>query len=110
MIRLTVFYNLAEGQDEEEFLKWRLTEHQESNASIPGVVRTDFARIDETWPPGTEPTHRFMTISEWPDRESFEAGFYDEEVQTNLVEDVKRIKDAKFFISEIIISEEPGQE
>lgn len=106
MIRLTVFYNIADDQDEEEFLKWRLTEHQEDNASMPGVIRTDFARIYEGWPPGTTPTHRFMTIAEYPDRETFEEAFYTDDYQAKLTEDVKRIKDTVFFISEILISEE----
>ena len=52
MIRLTVMYNLPEGTDEDEFLKWRLGEHQEENASMPGVIRTDFARIYEGVPRG----------------------------------------------------------
>ena len=45
MIRLTVLYNLPEGADQAEFIKWRLTEHQASNESISGVLSTDFARI-----------------------------------------------------------------
>ena len=102
MIRLTVLYNLPPGTDEEAFLKWRLTEHQAANASIPGVIRTDFARIDHAWPPGTSPRHRFMTIAEWPDRESFEEGFYHPAIQAGLQEDVKKITDAVFMISEIL--------
>lgn len=106
MIRLTVIYNLADDQDEAEFLEWRLTEHQESNASIPGVMRTDFARIDGAWPPGSQPAYRFMTTTDWPDRESFERGFYDPQVQADLREDAKRLKDPLFLISEILISED----
>ena len=37
MIRLTVLYNLPEGTDEAEFLRWRLGEHQAENAAMPGV-------------------------------------------------------------------------
>jgi hypothetical protein len=108
MIRLTVFYNLADDQDEEEFLEWRLTEHQEDNASMPGVLRTDFARIDDSWPPGTDPAYRFMTTADWPDRDSFEKAFYDPDEQVALRENVKRLKDPMFLISEILISEKPN--
>ena len=102
MIRLTVLYNLPPGADEVEFLRWRLGEHQDSNASIPGVIRTDFARIDAAWPAGTQPGHRFMTTADWPDRESFEEGFYDPQVQAKLTEDVKRITDSVFYVSEVL--------
>ncbi len=102
MIRLTVLYNLPEGTDEDEFLRWRLNEHQEANAGMPNVVRTDFARIDETWPrEGTSP-YRFMTVAEWEDRESFENSFYHPDVQAKLKEDVKKITDEVFLISEIL--------
>lgn len=105
MIRLTVLYNLADDQDEDEFLKWRLTEHQESNASMPGVLHTDFARIDEAWPPGAERPYRFMTTVEWPDRATFEKAFYDPEEQAALKENLKKLKDPVFLISEILIDE-----
>lgn len=105
MIRLTVLYNLAPDVDEAEFLRWRLTEHQEANLSIPGVIRTDFARIDEAWPPGTTPPYRFMTTADWPDRESFQKGFYDAEVQAGLQENVKLLRDPVFLISEILIDQ-----
>jgi hypothetical protein len=102
MIRLTVLYNLPPGTDEAEFLVWRLGEHQESNASMPGVVRTDFARIDKGFPDDQPPRYRFMTTADWVDRESFEKSFYDPEMQATLKEDVKRITDSVFLISEIL--------
>ena len=74
MIRLTVLYNLPEGTAEAEFLRWRLGEHQAENAAMPGVIHTDFGRIDERWTfdnPKEKPPYRFMTIAEWPDRASF---------------------------------------
>jgi len=52
VIRLTVLYNLPPGSDEEEFLRWRLGEHQEANASMPGVLRTDFGQVTESPLPG----------------------------------------------------------
>jgi EthD domain len=105
MIRLTVLYNLPEGTDEEEFLAWRLGEHQASNAGMPGVQYTDFARVVESWPPGTSPPHRFMTTADWPDWESFRAAFYDPQAQKKLTEDVKRINEFVFYVSEDLISE-----
>ena len=107
MIRLTVLYNLPEGTDEAEFLRWRLGEHQQSNASMEGVIRTNFARVDERWTPDNwqaAPPHRFMTISEWEDRASFEKSFYDPKTQAKLLEDIKKIADPVFLISEILIT------
>ena len=107
MIRLTVLYNLPEGSDEEEFLRWRLGEHQQYNSGMPGVLRTDFARVDGSWAPGNihaQARYRFMTIAEWPDRESFEAAFYDPQTQADLENDSKRIPDCIFLISEILVS------
>ncbi|MCA9911441.1 MAG: hypothetical protein KC519_22460 [Anaerolineae bacterium] len=106
MIRLTVMYNLPPGSDEEAFLNWRLGEHQASNSSMPGVLRTDFARVDYRWPGQVEPPYRFMTIAEWPDRESFERGFYDAQVQAELQENLKKIHNPLFLISEVMISNE----
>lgn len=103
MIRLTVLYNLPGGTDEGEFLSWRLTDHQQTNKSMPGVVRTDFARITDCWPIGSMPSYRFQTTIEWPDRETFEASFYDETVQAKLKENLRRIGDYSFFVSDVLI-------
>jgi len=105
MIRLTVLYNLLPDVNEEEFLKWRLTEHQSSNLSIGGVLRTDFARIDGAWPRGSRPAYRFMTTVDWPDRESFEKGFYDPDVQADMLKNVKMLSDPVYLISEILVEE-----
>lgn len=99
MIRLTVLYNLPPETDEEEFLAWRLGEHQESNMSMPGVIASSFYRIYGTWT-GDPPPYRFMTTVDWPDRESFGRGFFDPHVQAKLRDDVQRIRDAVFLISE----------
>ncbi|MCC6617323.1 MAG: hypothetical protein IT320_27870 [Anaerolineae bacterium] len=103
MIRLTVMYNLPPGSDEEGFLDWRMGEHQDSNSSMPGVLRTDFARVDYRWPGQAQPPYRFMTIAEWPDRETFERGFYDPQVQLELEENLKKIDNPLFMISEILV-------
>ena len=105
MIRLTVLYNLQPHIDEAEFLEWRLTEHQKNNMSIPGVIRSDFARIDQAWPDDATPPHRFMTTADWPDMESFQNDFYDSGFQAGLQENLKMLKDPVFLISEVLIHE-----
>jgi hypothetical protein len=105
MVRLTVLYNLPEGTDEREFLEWRLGPHQAANAGRPGVRYTDFAQVKESWPPGTAPRHRFMTVADWPDWDTFRTAFYDPESQAKLREDVKRITDYVYYVSEILISD-----
>jgi len=103
MIRLTVLYNLSPDTDEEEFLKWRLTEHQDANLAIPGVMRTDFSRIDLAWPEGTQPPYRFMTTLDWSDMQSFKKGFYDPEAQAGLKQNLKMLSNPIFLISEVLI-------
>ena len=105
MIRLTVMYNLAPDQDEQVFLEWRLGAHQAANQSMPGVLRTDFARVEDAWPAGTKPPYRFITTLDWPDRESFEAAFFDPDEQAALEENLKKLADPVFLISEILIHE-----
>jgi len=104
MIRLTVLYNLPDGQSESSFLAWRLSEHQQNNESMPGVQRTDFARITEVWPESVQPKYRFQTTVEWPDRESFDAGFHNEAVQAKLHENLKKLGDYTFMVSEILVN------
>jgi hypothetical protein len=104
MIRLTVLYNLPPDQDEDEFLKWRLGEHQSANMSMQGVVASEFHRVlgDAA---GGVPTYRFLTTVDWPDRESFEKGFYDSQVQAGLIENMEKISDQLFLVSEHLIGE-----
>ncbi|HEV3311010.1 MAG TPA: hypothetical protein VG815_10890 [Chloroflexota bacterium] len=104
MIRLTVLYDLPDGVDEEEFLAWRLGEHQTANAGMPGVTYTDFARVVDSWPSGTAPRRRFMTIVDWPDEATFSSSFYTDSAQQKLHEDVKRIRGFEFYISEILVT------
>ncbi len=105
MIRLTVLYNLSPFVDEDEFLEWRLTDHQKENMSISGVIRSDFSRIDRGWPDGTNPPYRFMTTADWPDMESFQKGFYNPDALSKLQENLKMLKDPVFLISEILVQE-----
>lgn len=101
-IRLTVLYNLPPDSDEQAFLHWRLNEHQQENASAEGVIRTDFARVSDRFPAELAPPYRFMTTADWRDRDSFERAFYAPEAQAKLREDMKKIADALFLISEIL--------
>lgn len=108
MIRMTLLYNLPDTTDEAEFLKWRLGEHQQENAAIEGVVRTDFARIDEQWTlddPRAKAPYRFMTTVEWPDRETFERSFYST-TREEWDENFRIMKDPIFMISEVLVSTE----
>lgn len=102
MVRLTVLYNLAPGQDETEFLKWRLGTHQHENAAQPGVLRTDFGMAVHAWPEGSPLAYRFMTTAEWPDMESFRAAFYSPEQQADLLKNRPTLGDALFFVTEIL--------
>ena len=109
MIRLTVLYNLPPGEDEAEFLHWRLNEGQQANESAPGVLRTDFVRLDSQWTPddfAAKPPYRFMTTADWPDLASFEASFFSEESLAALRADSERITNAVFLIGEVLLSAE----
>jgi hypothetical protein len=105
MIRLTVLYNLKPYVDEEEFLKWRLGEHQHSNASMPGVLRTDFARVEGVWPEGARAPYRFMTTADWPDMASFRAAFYDPQALAALEKNLEMLSDPIFLVSEILVNQ-----
>jgi hypothetical protein len=102
MIRLTIMYNLPPDADEDAFLKWRLSDHQEENANEPGVIRTDFAKIERAHLSDEKPAHRFMTTADWATWESFEASFYAPETQEKLKKDMGKISDAVFLISEVL--------
>lgn len=106
MIRLMVLYNLPEGESEDSFLEWRLSEHQENNESMPGVIRTDFARITDSWPTDSLPQFTFQTTAEWPDRASFDAGFYRDDVQEAMQINLKRLGEYSFVVSEVLTSSE----
>ncbi len=102
MIRLIVLYNLHPFVDEEEFLAWRLTEHQQENMAASAVLRSDFARIDAAWPPDAAAPYRFVTTADWPDMESFRRDFLDPQAQERLQENLKMLKDPIFLIGEIL--------
>jgi hypothetical protein len=105
MIRLTILYNLPPGSSEEEFLSWRLSDHQEANMSVPGVISTDFSRVIEEFPQEKPVHYRFQTNMDWPDFPSFKKGFYDPKVQADLKNSLLKIADPLFLISEVLIEQ-----
>jgi hypothetical protein len=110
MVRLTVLYNLQPYVDEAEFLEWRLNDHQKENMGTPGVLRSDFCRLEKGWPDGNPPAYRFMTTADWPDMESFERAFYDPAYQESLQENLKLLREPVFFIGELLAQESNSEE
>jgi hypothetical protein len=104
VIKLTVLYNLPPGADHEEFIKWRTTTHQQSNMSIPGVIKSDFYAVDRAWR-RAEPPYRYMTEAYFPDMETFEKSFFDPDYQADLAKSLERIADPLFLISVEVLSE-----
>ncbi len=104
MVKLTVMYNLPPGADHQEFLKWRTTEHQEDNASMPGLIKTDFYIITSAWKRDEAP-YRYMTEAYFPDMATFERTFFDPDYQAALARSLERIADPLFLISEEVITQ-----
>lgn len=102
MIRLTVLYNLPEESDEEEYVAWRLSTHKDYLQSMPGIVHSDFASIADSWANGAMPSFRFQTTIDWPDRESFDQDFFNDTAQADLRENLKRLGEYQFIVSEIL--------
>jgi hypothetical protein len=103
MFKLTVLYNLPPTMDADEFVRWRTTDHQEENAGMPGVIKTDFyIAVDN--PDGTPPRYRYITEAWWKTRAELEASFYDVKVQDQLAKDGETYTDRIFLISEEIVS------
>ena len=108
MIKLTVMYSLPPGADHEEFMRWRTTEHQAENMSIPGVIKSDFYVIAEAWQREALP-YRYMTEAYFPDMETFRKSFFDPDYQAQLAESLKLIADPLFLISEEVLSALAGE-
>jgi hypothetical protein len=103
MVKLTVMYNLPEGTDHEEFIRWRTTEHQANNMAIPGIIKSDFYVIEEAWRREDLP-YRYMTEAYFRDMETFRKSFFDPAYQAELAEALKKIVDPLFLISEEVLS------
>ena len=106
MIRLTVLYNLQPFVDEDEFLEWRMGEHEESNNSRPGVMRTSFSIAKTGYALDSAPEYKFITTADWPDMATFTADFHDPEYQVKMDEWKKMLKDPLFIVSEIMLESE----
>ncbi len=107
MIRLLVMYNLAPGSDESAYLDWRLSDHQASNAAMPETLRTDFAKVvGAAWPADASPRFKYVTSAEWPNQAAFEAAFYEPTALKDLQENLKRLGEYEFLITEILASSE----
>ena len=104
MIKLTVMYNLPPGADHEEFIRWRTTEHQAENMSIPGIIKSDFYVVKEAWNLEELP-YRYITEAYFPDMKTFQDSFFDPEYQKKLTESLKLISDPLFLISEEVINQ-----
>jgi len=105
MVKLTVIYNLPPGADHEEFLRWRTTTHQAENMSLPGVIKSDFYAVKQSWPGDGEPPYQYITEAYFPDMETLHSTFFDPDYQKELAESLKRIAAPLFLISEEVISE-----
>jgi uncharacterized protein (TIGR02118 family) len=103
MIKLTVLYNLPPDADHEEFLKWRTGPHQKSNTQMPGLLKTDFYAVFSSRE-GTPP-YRYITELYFPDQETFESAFYDEDFQAGLDKSLERVADPVFLISREVLTE-----
>lgn len=104
MIKLTVLYNLPPGADHEEFLKWRTGPHQNQSVQMPGLLKTDFYAIFDSRE--GHPPYRYITELYFPDQETFEKAFYDEDFQARLDKSLERVADPVFLISREVLTAE----
>ena len=104
MVKLTVMYNLPPDADHAEFIRWRTTEHQAANMTMPGLIKSDFYVIKEGWP-GKKAPYSYLTEAYFPDMDAFQKAFFESGFQARLTESLNRIADPIFLISEEVISE-----
>lgn len=102
MVKLTVLYNLPPGADHEEFLEWRTGPHQERNVQMAGLLKTDFYAVFGSR--DGPPRYRYVTELYFPDRQTFEDAFDDEEFQENLDRSLERVVDTVFLFSEEVLT------
>lgn len=102
MVKLTVLYNLPEETDHDEFLEWRTGPHQQSNASMPGLIKTDFYAVKTTQM--GEPVYQYITEAYFETMQDLEDAFFSEEAKAKLQKDVKRIKGPVFLVSEEVMT------
>lgn len=104
MVKLTVVYKLPPGANHDEFMKWRTTTHQEQNAAMPGLIKTDFYVVKSAWRTDPSP-YRYITEAYFPDMQTFERSFFDPAYQASLAKSLERIADPLFLISEEVVTE-----
>lgn len=107
MVKLTVLYNLPPDSDHDEYVDWRTTTHQRENASVPGVLKTDFYIAEPT--PLGDPKYRYITEAYFESMADLEAAIFNEDSLAKLREDVKRIADSVFLVSEEAVVSIPGR-
>lgn len=105
MYRLTVIYSLKPEVDKQEFLDWRLGEHQASNVRIPDVIHTTFSQLDESWTQDGAAHYEFVTTIDWPDEHSFRQAFYDPDVQADLNTNLEKLQHYLFVSGAELLSE-----
>lgn len=104
MIKLTVLYNLPPGSDHDEFLKWRTGPHQQSNVQMPGLLKTDFYAVFDSYKGPLR--YRYITELYFPDQETFEKAFYDKTFQSSLDTSLERVFEPVFLISREVLTAE----
>jgi uncharacterized protein (TIGR02118 family) len=102
MIRLTVLYNLAPGTDEDAYVAWRLSAHAEYIRKMPGVTAASFGRVVDEWSNGDAAGYRFQSTVEWPDRETFEKAFHNDQAQADLKRNLDKLGDYRFIVTEML--------
>lgn len=102
MVKLTVIYDLLEGSDHEEFMKWRTTTHQEANANMPHALKTDFYVAKETMM--GPPAYRYITEAYYETMEDLENSFFSPEARAKLKEDTKKGSQMIFLVSDEIVT------
>ncbi len=102
MVKLTVLYNLPEGADHEAFLKWRTTTHQQENASMPYVLKTDFYVARDTRMGPAQ--RRYITEVYFASMEDLEKALFSDEGWARVQENLSRIADPVFLISEEVVT------
>lgn len=102
MIRLTVLYNLATGTDEEAYVAWRLSAHAAYIRGMPGVTAASFGRVVDEWSNGAAAGYRFQSTVEWPDRDTFEKAFHNEQAQADLKRNLDKLGDYRFIVTEML--------
>ncbi len=102
MHRLTVLYSLPPGADETAYIEWRLSAHADYLKTMPGVICATFGRVQDQWSSRESVEYTFQTTVEWPTKAAFEQAFYSDQAQADLKENLKKLGDYTFIVTEVI--------